>query len=179
MEQKTSPAKSSIQFGLLYGAIFILELVITYSFNLGPDDKTYGTIMSIFNYIVFPFTFVFLACKHYKNKFNNGFISMSESIKIGLSVAFIASLVYGLFFAVFNLIFPEYLPDMIESIKSASIKQNPTMTAEQLKMSMSMISKMLNPYISIPLGIVMNCFIALIHSLIVGAIVKKEMQQSF
>ena len=174
MEQKTSPAKSSIQFGILFGVFMILELVISYVLSIGAENKTYGISINVLNYLVLPFIFIFLGCSNYKKNFNEGYISLGESIKIGLSIALIATVLYGVFYIIFNMIFPEFIPDLIAKIKSVSIKENPNLTQEQLDMSMSIVKKVMNPYITVPLAIAINCFLALIHSLIIGAIIKNE-----
>ena len=179
MEQKTSPAKSSVQFGILFGVIMILELVISFLLNIGADNKSFGIVINLLNYLILPFTFIFLACNHYKKNINNGFVNFSECINIGLSVAFLASLLYGVFYIVFNMIFPEFLTDLIAKITTITIKENPNMTQEQLDMSMSIVKKVMNPYIAAPLAIAMNCFIALLHSLVIGAIVKKDRLNSY
>ncbi|WP_293874920.1 DUF4199 domain-containing protein [Flavobacterium sp.] len=174
MEQKTSPAKSSIQFGILFGVFMILELVISYVLSIGAENKTYGISINLLNYLVMPFIFIFLGCNNYKKNFNEGYISLGESIKIGLSIALIATLLYGVFYIIFNMIFPEFIPDLIAKIKTVSIKENPNLTQEQLDISMSIVKKVMNPYITVPLAIAINCFVALIHSLIIGAIIKNE-----
>lgn len=175
MEQKTSLAKSVSHFGILFGAIMVLEFIIGYAFNIDPQtNKTYGVIINVLNYLILPFLFIYLASNHYKKNINNGFISFGQCIKVGLTVAFIASIVYGVFYIIFVLIFPEFIPELIEKIISITRQQNPNMSEEQMEMSISIIKKMMSPYITFPIVIVMNCFIALIHSLIVGAIVKKD-----
>lgn len=179
METKTSPGKSSIQFGILFGVIMILELVISYVLNIGTENKAFGVVLNLLNYLVFPFIFIYLGCNNYKTKLNDGFISFGDCIKIGLSIAFIASFLYGVFYIVFNMIFPEFLPDMIEKIKDITQKENPNLTQEQLDMSMAIVQKVMNPYITAPLGIAINCFVALLHSLVIGAIVKKERPATF
>ena len=85
MEQKTSPAKSSFQFGVLFGAIMILQLVISYVLNIGTENKTYSIIVNTLNFLILPFTFIYLACNNYKNNLNKGFISLGECIKIGIT----------------------------------------------------------------------------------------------
>lgn len=179
MEQKMSPSKSAIQFGVLFGVIMILQLIISFILNIGAENKTFGLVISALNYFVLPFILIYLGCNNYKKNFNDGYITFGECIKIGMSIALIASLIYGIFYIIFNLIFPEFLPDLINKMRSITIKENPSLTSDQLEMSMSIMKKMMNPYITVPLAIVMNCFIALIHSLIIGAIVKKERPQSF
>jgi len=56
---------------------------------------------------------------------------------------------------------------------------NPEVTAEQAKMGIDMMKKFSSPAFAIPITLVMFAFIGLIHSLIVGAIVKKDPNQSF
>ena len=63
---------------------------------------------------------------------------------------------------------------MISQIEAITVKQNPNITAEQLKMSMKFVKTFMEPYVAIPFSIVMYSVIGLIHSLIVGAIVKKD-----
>jgi hypothetical protein len=178
MKEKTSPSKSALQFGVLFGVIMILQLVISYVLNIGAENKTYGIIISILNYLILPFLFIYLGCDNYKKNYNHGFIKFGECVKIGMSIAFVASLIYGVFYILFNLIFPEFLPDLIRKMTSMTQKDNPNLTSDQLEMSVSIMKKMMNPYITVPLAIVMNCFIALIHSSIIGAIIKRDRPQS-
>jgi len=180
MEKKTTVAKSAIQFGILFGAIMILEFIVGYVLNIDPQtNKTYGIVINLANFIVLPFAFIFIGYNHYKKNINNGFISFGECIKTGMAIAFIASFIYGVFYIVFNIFVPEFIPELVEKITRITIKEKPELTSEQLEMSISIMKKFMSPYITAPIAIVMNCFIALIHSLIIGAIVKKDLNQSF
>ena len=73
-----------------------------------------------------------------------------------------------------DFIFPEFKDELLSQIQEITVKQNPTMTSEQLKMSMKFVKMFMNPYVVVPFTIVMYCVIGLIHSLIVGVIVKKD-----
>ena len=180
METKTSTAKHAMQYGLLIGIISILEFVIGYVLNIDPQtNKSFGIIMNVANMIILPFIFVYIACTTYKNKINDGFISFGQCLKIGVTIRLIGSIVYGIFYIIFTLIFPEFVPELIDKIMSITIKERPSMTQAELEMTQSVMDKMMNPYITVPLSIVMNCFIYLIHSLLVGAIVKKDANQSY
>lgn len=180
MEQKTTTAKHAMQYGILIGVISIFEFVIGYVLNIDPQtNKVYGILMNVANMIILPFLFVYIACNSFKNKINEGFISFGQCLKIGVTIGLIGSIVYGVFYFVFTLIFPEFVPELIDKIMSITIKENPSMSQEQLGMTKTIMDKMFNPYITVPLSIVMNCFIYLIHSLIVGAIVKKDANKSF
>lgn len=180
MENKTSVAKSGIIYGVLFGAIMILEFVIGYVMNIDPATyPTYGTIINVLNYLILPLLFIYIGCNEYKMKINSGFISFGNCLKIGVTICIIAGIVYGIFFVIFNLISPEYLNQMYEKIGKMMVEKNPEMTQEQIEVSISMMKKFSKPAIAVPATIAMYAFIGLIHSLIIGAIVKKDANQSF
>jgi Protein of unknown function (DUF4199) len=179
MENTITPAKSGLQYGILFGIVMILELVIGYVMNVDPtSNPMYGTLINILNFLVLPLLFIYLGCTNYKLKINNGFISFGQCLKIGVAICVIAGLIYALFSSGFNILFPEYLEDIYRKSAQMMRKQNPSMSAEELEMGVSMIKKFSNPMIAIPLSIVMFAFIGLIHSLIIGAIVKKDANHS-
>lgn len=179
MENTTAPSKSYLQFGLFYGLIMILSFVIIYALGIDPiENPMIGTVSSIFNYFFFPILFIFLGCNLFK-KNNNGYISFVECLKVGVSIAFIGALVFAIFTVVFNLIFPEYMEEILGQTKQIMLKQNPNLTSEQLEMGVSMTKKFSNPLFSVPITIVMFSFLGLLYSLVVGLIVKKDNPQSF
>ena len=85
----------------------------------------------------------------------------------------------GVISVVFNLIFPEFINEVIQKMRQVMLKQNPSMTTDQLEMALSMTKKFMSPYIAVPATIVMYSFIGLIYSLIIGAFVKNENPQSY
>lgn len=175
MEQTISPSKSGTNYAIVFGIIMILELVLMYALNMNAQtNPTIGVIINVLNYLVLPFTFIYLAANHFKNKVNGGYISFGQTLKVGLSICALAAVIYGVFYFIFDFIFPEFKTDMISQIEAITVKQNPSITAEQLKMSMKFVKTFMEPYVAIPFSIVMYSVIGLIHSLIVGAIVKKD-----
>jgi len=180
MENTTSPAKSGLIYGFLFGAIMILEFVIGYVMDIDPaTNKGYGIAINVINYLILPFIFIYLGCTNYKMKLNSGFISFGNCLKIGVSICVIAGLFFALFSAAFNMIFPEYMEEIYRKMERLMSQTNPQVTAEQAKIGMDMIKKFSSPAFAIPITLVMFAFIGLIHSLIVGAIVKKDPNQSF
>ena len=115
---------------------------------------------------------------NYKKNLNNGFISFGECLKIGVTICLIAGLIYGVFSAVFNMIFPEFIEDLMKKTRQVMLKQNPTMTSAQVEMAISMTKKFMSPAIVIPVTIAMYSFMGLIYSLIIGAFVKNDNPQS-
>ena len=180
MEQKISPSKSALQLGILFGIFMVLEFVVLYVLNIDPiSNPTVGVIMNLFNYLIVPVSLITFGCINFKKKINNGFVSFGECLKIGVSICFIASLIYALFSVVFNFVFPEFMADLLQKTRQVILKQNPSMTTEQLEMALSMTKKFMSPYIIVPATIVMYSFIGLIYSLIIGAFVKNENPQSY
>ncbi|MFM2229083.1 MAG: hypothetical protein RL607_341 [Bacteroidota bacterium] len=178
MEQKTTAGKIILQYGALFGIIMVLEFVVGYALNIDPQtNKTYGLVINILNFLVLPFTLGFMGSKQLKES-KNGFISIGETIKVVVGMGAIASLIYGVFFWIFTLIFPDFIPELMEKTRSITLEQNPNLSAAQIKMSLSIMEKFMKPYILIPSTILINCFVALIHGTILGLIVKKE-QASF
>lgn len=175
MENKISPSKSAINYAIAFGIIMILQFVIMYSFNINAQaNPTVGIIINVLNYLILPFTFIYLASNDFKKNQNNGFISFGQTIKIGLTLCALAAVIYGVFYFIFDLIFPEFKNELVEQISEVTVKQNPNMTAEQLKMSLKFVETFVKPYVAVPFSIVMYSVIGLIHSLIIGAIVKKD-----
>lgn len=179
MERSVSPGKSGLIFGVLFGVIMILEFVIMYIIGMRSLVGTSaGVIVNIANYLVLPLVFIYLGCINYKKNLNNGFISFGEALKVGVSIAFIAALIYGLFNIAFNFIYPDFINEMISITQDDMIKQNPNITSKEMEMGIEMMKKFMNPLIVLPVTLAMYSFFGLIYSLIVGAIVKNENPQS-
>ena len=142
MENKISPSKSGLVYGVLFGVIMILEFMIVYVIGMQYlTDTSTGLMINLANYLVLPIVFIYLGCNNYKNNINNGYISLVQSLKVGISIAFIAATVYALFSVIFNLIFPEFIDEMVVLSRNAMIKQKPSITAAELEMGLSMMKK--------------------------------------
>jgi cation transport ATPase len=180
MENNVSPAKSGILYGVLFGVVMVLEFVIMYIVGMKSLVGTsVGLIVNLANYLILPIFFIYLGCNNYKKNINNGFISFSECLKTGVSITFIAAFIYALFNVIFNYIFPEFINEMVAISKEAMLKQNPSITSEQLETGVSLMKKFANPLFVFPVTLAMYSFFGLIYSLIIGAILKNEKPQSF
>lgn len=179
MEQKMSPSKSALQYGALFGVLMVLEFVVTYVVDIDPvSNPTVGIVMQLLNNLIFPVTFIFIGCSNYKKNLNEGFISFRECLKIGVSICLIAGLVFSIFNALFNVIFPEYIDEVIKKMKQIMLKQNPNTTSDQLEIVLSWTKKSMSPLFAIPITLLMFSLIGLIYSSIIGAFVKNDNPQS-
>ena len=175
MQEITSPGKSALNYGVAFGIIMILEFVVMYVLDINPQDAPLvGVIINVLNYVILPFVLIYLAANNFKLNFNQGFISLSETLKIGLTVCALAALMYGIFYLIFDLIVPEFKQELLSKIQEVTVKQTPSITSEQLKMSMKFVEMFMRPYVVIPFTILMYCVIGLIHALIVGLVIKKD-----
>jgi Protein of unknown function (DUF4199) len=175
MDKNTSPAKSGTIYGVLFGVLMVLEFVIMYVIGMKSLVNTSaGVIVNVANYLVLPILFIYLGCNQYKKDINNGFISISECLKTGVSITVIAGLIYALFNVVFNMIFPDFINEMLEITRDKMIADKPTISSQELEMGLGMVKKFMNPFIVLPVTLVMFAFIGLIYSLIVGVIVKND-----
>lgn len=175
MDKNISPAKSGLLYGVLFGVIMILEFVIMYVIGMKSlVNSSAGILVNLANYLVLPIVFIFLGCNHYKKDINNGFISFSECLKTGVSITFVAALIYAIFNLIFNFIFPDFINEMLEITRDGMLAKNPQMTDKELKIGLGMVKKFMNPFIVFPVTLVMYAFFGLLYSLIIGAIVKND-----
>ena len=179
MEPKSTPSKSAIQYGFLFGVIMILQFVILYVIDIDPiTHPTVGVIVNLLNYLILPAGLIFVGCTNYKKNLNGGFISFGQCLKIGVSICMLAGLLYALFSVVFNLIFPDFMEEVLKKTQQVILKQNPSMPKEQLETAMAMTKKFMQPVFSVPATVAMFAFIGLLYSLLIGAFVKNEQPQS-
>lgn len=104
----TTPAKSALPFGALFGVLLTLLTMSIYFYEINLyEDKQMQAIVSIGTYLVLPLLLIFIAVKNYKDKHNQGFLLLVEGIKIGVVVMLIAAIVSGVFNLIFMYVFPE------------------------------------------------------------------------
>ena len=179
MENIEKPSKSYLQFGLFYGVIMVLLFVIIYALGINPiENKTIGLTQSVLSNLILPILFIYLGCLSFK-KNNNGFASFAECLKVGVSIAFVAGIIYAVFNLIFNFIFPEYADEMIRIQRQIMIKENPNLTSDQVDMGLSIAKKLTTPIFAFPVVLIMFTFFGFIYSLIIGLIVKKDNPQGF
>jgi hypothetical protein len=175
METKTSPSKFALPYGAIFGAIMVLQFVVSYSLDIDPvSNKSVGIVINLLNYIVLPVGFILTAGTTYKKQINLGFISLGEAIKIGIIIMLIGAIIYSVFYAVFVNIEPEFIEKTMQLTRSVMVNENPSLTTEQIDMALDIQKKFMQPQLMAPIAIAMYSFIGLIYSLIIGAIIKKE-----
>jgi ABC-type antimicrobial peptide transport system permease subunit len=111
---------------------------------------------------------------HYKKQ-NEGFLSLSEALKIGLGISLISAL-FGVIYSLIltNVLDPNTINKTIDFAFEKMRSENHEMTKDQIDMARGIAEKMSTPLISSAVQIIGALFIGFIVSLIGGLIVKKS-----
>ena len=171
MNITSNSSKSTIiNFGLILGAISVIFQLMLYFFDMHyKNDSTAGIVSLTIMVGVILYSFI-----QFK-KSNEGFISLSEALKIGLGVSLVSALV-GIFYTqiLLNILDPDTMKKSLElSLENMRI-QNPEMPQDALDTVRSIQEKMSSPIIFSAIQIIFALFSGFIISLIGGLIVKKS-----
>ena len=106
---------------------------------------------------------------------NNGFISYSNSLKLGTSVAFFSSVILAFYTFIFiNYIEPNTLNEILVEAEQAILESKPEISDEELDLALDMTTKLIQPHWMLILGVLGGTFMGFIYSLIISIFVKKD-----
>lgn len=97
---------------LKFGLFSSLTLVILFAIQFSIEDKLDYSSSEVFGYIsiVLALIFIYFAIKHYRDSINNGKVSFSKSLLIGVLVSALAGLTFGIINYVYvEVINPEFM----------------------------------------------------------------------
>ncbi len=158
-----------------YGAVLglILILIALLSWVLGVDEQE-SMVPSIINNIVI-IGFLYYSILQFRDKINNGFISYSESLKLGTTVAFFSSVIM----AFYTFIYISYLnPDMLANImymtEQAVLESNPEISEEELDLALEMTGNFTQPHWLMIMGVLGGTFMGFFYSAIISFFVKNN-----
>jgi len=182
--------KPAISFGLFFGVIMVLEFFIFKNLDVdGIKNPFLVTLSSLFNYVIFPSLFIILSVLRFKNKYNQGYVSFSQVLRIGVATTAIAALVLGLFsFVYYNYISPEFIEQTIEKMRNASLlqreellRQGATKTdirsMEEIEKELTGARISMQSFFSVAITIVLYSVVGIVSSIIIGAFVKRDKPQ--
>jgi len=168
--QKSILKSTIIQYGLIYGGLSvvfsIMLLIMDMHYQGGSLQNWTGLII-----MVGSITFAQIAYR----KLNDGYLNLSEAMKIGLGVTVIGiliAIVYGWFQA--TILDPTQMERATEFALNQAIDQNPEMTDEMITMTREWIEWGSSPGISTAFALGFGLLFGSIVSLITGLIVKKS-----
>jgi len=187
---QTNFFKPVVSFGLLFGMIMILEFFIFKNLDVdGIKNPTLVTLSSLFNYVIFPSLFIVLSVLRFKNKYNQGYVSFSDVLRIGVATTAIAALVLGFFsYIYYNYISPEFIDQTIEKMRNASFLQREEIlqqgasqtdirSIEDIEQQLVGARISMQSFFSVMITIVLYSVIGIVSSIIIGAFVKRDKPQ--
>lgn len=105
--------KNILIFGLIMGAVLSANMVYTVNLCYQSGNFSGNDIVGYASMIVI-FSFIFIAVRNYRNKFNGGLISFSSAFKMGALIAFIAATCYVVTWLFYYYLFvPDFLDKYI------------------------------------------------------------------
>lgn len=167
-ENQPKTGKFALNYGLLTGIIGVIFGIMLFAMDMHYEQ---GAAIQITQTLILAAGIIF-AIVQFK-KAGGGFLTISESLKVGAGVALIAAIVGLLYFFILsNIIEPDYLDKVYEIGKIKTMADNPSLTEEQIDQGIEMQKGF--AWIMYPVGIIINVLIGLFFSLITGLILKKE-----
>ena len=165
--QKVSTKSIMINYGALLGLVLILINVIVYAMGNSYDQHWSIGLISFAVMIIL----IVLGIKKVK-ELNDGFLKISEALKVGLGIALIS----GVLSVIYTFIFTNYIePDFFTNMMA--IQEQKWMDAglsdQDIENALELTKKMSGPMISSALSIVASVFFGFIISVITGAIMKR------
>lgn len=161
---------TAIRYGLLASAFIIVVNI----FNVFVLAKTadYNT-QEIAGYLTIALSmiFVFFGIRHYRDKVNNGYLSFGQGLKIGLLIALMPALLFGLFNVLYvEVINPgwqdEYYGHYVENIKaSASAAELPAKLEALEKQKQFFSSPLMTFLVMAATVFIIGAIVAIISSL--------------
>ena len=157
----------ALRYGLLLGAISVVFSLMLHFMDMQYDQSMGKNIVSI----VMLFGIIILAIIQFK-KTNEGYISVSEALKVGVGTALIGAIITILYLLLYvNVIDPNFHEQIAQLSREGMKAQNPDMTQEQMDTAIEMQQKFF--WVTYPFILIFNLFIGFVISFITGLIVKK------
>lgn len=171
MPNQNSSLKSNIiTYGIILGSISVVFQLMLFLLDMHyKNDSTAGIVALLITSGVLVYSFIVF------KKNNEGFMTLSEALKIGLGVSLISAII-GIIYTqlLVNVLDPDTMQKSLELSIDNMRAQNPEIPQEALETARSIQEKMSSPLIFSAVQIIFSLFFGFIISLIGGLIVKKS-----
>lgn len=173
MENQNSATKIMVKFGVILGVLTVLVSVMNYSFGNIYEPHWSVKVLEILLMV----GVIVYGLREFK-QLNNNFLSIGQSIKTGLGISLIASIIGIVYLFLFmNVIEPDFMMKMEEFQQKIMYEKFPDMSEEQLEQTLTMTKKLSTPSMTAMFSLIGSLFFGLIISLVVGLIMKNEEPQ--
>ena len=169
-DQKSILKSTILQYGLIYGGISVAFAIMLFIMDMHYQG---GSIQQWAGLLIMVGSITFAQIAYRKQ--NDGYLNLSEAIKVGLGVTVVGiliALVYGWFQAI--VLDPNQIEKATEFALNQAIDQNPEMTDEMIAVTKEWIEWGTSPAISTAFAFGFGLLFGGIFSLVTGLIVKKS-----
>lgn len=168
-EQKLSPGKFAINYGIILGVIMILISVVMYVTGMTLEGKQWPIFLY---YLIFPVTIIY-AIGQFKKR-NANLLTLGESIKLGVIGGVISALVFCAYYLIFMFVIDPGFNAQVLEVTRDKLMENSNVTEEMVEQQMKMVEMFSRPFIFIAFWTAMSAFFGLLYGLIGGLVMKKE-----
>ncbi|WP_340198980.1 DUF4199 domain-containing protein [Ascidiimonas sp. W6] len=166
--KKLSTGKAALIYGLILGAISVAFSIMLYVMDLAYQTSWANTLISLLMIV----TLIIVGIIQFR-KANGGYLSVMQSLKVGIGVALVGSLLSIAYLLLLtNVIEPDFWDKSFEMAKPAMQEQYPKMTSSQIEDIVNTQKEYV--WLTYPTIIIFNLFIGFVVSLIMGFVLKKE-----
>ena len=170
VNQNSSLKSNIIIYGIILGSISVVFQLMLFLLDMHyKNDSTAGIVALLITSGVLVYSFIVF------KKNNEGYMTLSEALKIGLGVSLISAMI-GIIYTqlLVNVLDPDTMQKSLELSIDNMRAQNPEIPQEALETARSIQGKMSSPLIFSAVQIIFSLFFGFIISLIGGLIVKKS-----
>ena len=158
--------KFSLNYGIILGAIFVVFGVMLFMLDAHTTRSMANQIISI----VLMIAVIIWGILSFK-KANDGYLKLSQALKIGAGVALVSALIYIVYMLVLtNFLDTEFITKVAE-LQKADAEEAGVMSAQQIQQQYDGTIDYF--WISYPVIIIFNIIIGLVIGLVGGLILKK------
>lgn len=170
MENEYSTSKFSLPYGAILGLVITVIAVLMYVSGMLLAGEQWPVYIF---YLFFPL-YIGYCVYTYRTK-NGGFLSLGKAIKVGVTIAVVGGIVYGIYNLIFfYIIEPGITEQLMDVAREKMFEENPDMTEEQAEMTLGFVAKFSNPLFSSAMYILLSAVFGFLYGLFAGLIFKRE-----
>ena len=175
--------RTVLVFGLISGAIISVFMATSMAILGCHEDSGYGTLSMVigFTAMLIAFSFIFIGIKSHRDKVLGGTITFGRGLSVGLLIAFIASTLYVVTWAVeYNFFFPDFMDHYsAHMVSSVDTTGKTPVEITQLKTTAAQDAAELKAVYASPLGFTLATYseifpLGVLVALISAAILRRK-----
>ena len=165
--QKVSPWKANLNWGLIMGFIMIIFSSILYFIDQIGNQK-----LALIPFIIMIIV-TYFGIKAYRDTFLGGFMSYGQVLGSGVLINFYASIVGGIFtILLYSVIDPDLTQKLLVMSQDKMLEKG--YSEAQMEQASSVTKIFIKPVVMAAMGVFSSVFFGLLISLILGIFLKKE-----